>query len=166
MDMREWPNAITMSEEELFTSLRATSKVDRFPRLMVMERLFTDPGAPDTADLYEGDHFSFAFTKVRANCREGLHTYHLCVPDEQMLDDATCVSRALGLRHFVNVQFMNGKLLEVNPRISTQFVTDTYNMPAAGVAAALNILGPDDFSRVAQMPTGARMQYYWRGRTF
>ena len=44
----------------------------------------------------------------------------------------------LGLEWFVNAQFMGDYLMEVNPRISTQIIHESFNLPVLGVRLALN----------------------------
>lgn len=165
-DLRRWPNSITMTEDELFTELMQLNREGRFPELMVMEYLHQDEGVADTVDLFIDGDVCFGFTKTRGLCREGVHWRHRCVRDDKLLADGIKVARALGLRYFVNLQFRGGKLMEVNPRISTQFVTERYNMPAIGVACALGLATDADLARVAEMPEGAQAQYYLNLRTY
>jgi carbamoyl-phosphate synthase large subunit len=150
MDMHQWPNSHTVTLDEI-----------RGPwPLMVMEHLKQDPNEADAVDLYVGkDGTCFGVTKCRRDCRMGVHYEHEAKWDQQLWDQSVKVVETLGLEHFVNVQWMGGKLLEVNPRISTNFYPPGVSFPLAGVRAALGM--DPGWERP---PDGTRVQYYLSSR--
>ena len=148
LDMRTWPNTQLVTLAELGESMPS-----RFPPLMVMEYLEGDESSADTFDGYGP---TLGFTKIRRDCRMGVHHDHTALYDQELMDYGRRVVERLGLEYFVNVQFMDGKLLEVNPRISTMFYTDEFNMPALGVKLALGLVDEAE----VRLPDGVRSQYY------
>lgn len=145
MDMRKWPNS------QLVTIREA---VNGPMPVMVMEYLEGDESSADTFDTYAGEA-SFGFTKIRRDCRMGLHHSHEAKHDWQLMKWGRLVVETLGLEYFCNVQFMADKLLEVNPRISTTLWAPGFNFPAAGVRVALG-MDPG----IGELPDGTRAQYY------
>jgi carbamoylphosphate synthase large subunit len=125
LDMRSWPNSQIVRLDEAHGP---------WP-LMVMEHLAGDESSADTFDSYAG---MFGYTKIRRDCRMGVHHHHTAMWDQELWDRGVEVVEALDLGGFVNVQFMGGKLLEVNPRISTNFY-GSGNYAVAGVRAALGM---------------------------
>ena len=47
---------------------------------------------------------------------------------------------------FVNVQFIDGRLLEINPRISTIVYQEDFNMPYLAVRQALGEIDEDELA--------------------
>ena len=128
--------------------------------MMVMEHLEQDPDQADAVDLYVGEHgVEFGVTKIRRDCRMGVHYEHESKCDQKLWDQAVKVVETLELTGFVNVQFMGGKLLEVNPRISTNFYPPGVSFPLAGVRSAL---GMDPGWQ--RPPDGTMVHYYLSSR--
>lgn len=153
-DLRTWPNALHVELRDVQRWInRNQATGEPMPRLMVMEHLRNYEGAPDTFDGYGG---VVGFTKIRRDCREGVHFRHEARVDPELMRQGRAVVQALGLEHFVNVQFMDGMLLEVNPRISTQILHDGFNLPALGVKLALGLVDKAE----VRLPDGARAQYF------
>jgi len=154
LDMRQWPNAQKVTLAELGADLPST-----FPRLMVMEHL-TD--YQDQADTFDGYGATMGYTKVRRDCRHGVYHDHETLYDPDLMGMARRVVERLGLEYFVNVQFMGGKLLEVNPRISTCIYHEGFNLPALGVKLALGLVT----QAKVMLPDGVRSQYYLDLRSY
>ena len=152
--LRQWPNSRLVSWTELWPSL-----TDKFPPLIAMEWI---PEDQDRADTFDGYGATMGYTKIRRDCRHGVYHDHESLYDPELMDKARRVVERLGLEHFVNVQFMGGKLLEVNPRVSTCIYAEGFNLPALGVKMALGLL---DQARVT-LPDGIRSQYYLDLRSY
>jgi carbamoyl-phosphate synthase large subunit len=153
LNMRQWPNS------QIVTVVDLTAREPDWP-LMVMEYLQGDESSADTFDCYNNEE-TFGFTKIRRDCRMGLHFSHEAKHDWNLMRLGWRVVDTLGLEYFCNVQFMDGKLLEVNPRISTTLQAPGFNFPAAGVRAALG-LDPE----IRELPDGTRAQYYHNLRSW
>jgi hypothetical protein len=52
----------------------------------------------------------------------------------------------LGVDWFVNVQFIDGRLLEINPRISTIVYQEDFNMPYLAVRHALGEIDEEELA--------------------
>jgi len=154
LEPRQWPNANVVTLPELLEGLP-----DKFQRLLVMEHL---PEDLDRADTFDGYGATLGYTKVRRDCRHGVYHDHESLYDPVIMDYGRRVVERLGLEHFVNIQFMAGKLLEVNPRISTCIYHEGFNLPALGVKLALGLV---DHAEV-DLPDGVRSQYYLDLRSY
>ena len=154
LSIRSWPNSQLITLGELADHMPV-----KFPPVMVMEYLVGDESSADT---FDGFGPTLGFTKIRRDCRMGVHHDHTALYDQDLMDYGRRVVERLGLEFFVNVQFMAGKLLEVNPRISTMFYTEQFNMPALGVKLALGLV---DEVKV-RLPDGRRAQYYLDLRSY
>ena len=154
--LRQWPNVKMITPAELDAWMDTQTS---FPRLIVMEYL---PEDQDRADTYDGYGATMGYTKVRRDCRHGVYHDHETLYDPELMDKARRVVERLGLEYFVNVQFMGGKLLEVNPRISTCIYHEGFNLPALGVKMALGQLTEAKVT----LPDGIRSQYYLDLRSY
>ncbi len=159
LDMRAWPNSQRISAWALTQWAASQADAGRgLGRWLVMEYLQGDESSADTFDGFG----SLGFTKIRRACRLGLHFHHEARYDPELMTMGRQVVQALGLEYFVNVQFMAGKLMEVNPRISTMIYHDRFNMPLLGLQLALGLV-----DRVTvTLPDGVRAQYYHDLRSY
>lgn len=154
LDLRQWPNAYKLTVRELLYAAPMA-----FPPVLVQEYVEQDE---DQADTYDGFGLAVGFTKIRQDCRRGVHFRHVAKFDARLMGLARQVIEALGLDYFVNVQFRGGKLLEANPRISTQIYHERFNLPLLGVRLALGDPGPLAY----HLPDGTQSQYYHDLRSF
>ena len=152
--LRQWPNSRLVSWAELWPNLP-----DKFAPMIAMEWI---PEDLDRADTFDGYGATMGYTKIRRDCRHGVYHDHESLYDPDLMDKARRVVERLGLEHFVNIQFMGGKLLEVNPRVSTCIYAEGFNLPALGVKMALGLM---DEARVT-LPDGIRSQYYLDLRSY
>ena len=152
---RDWPRAATVTFHEVREALER-NKVG-LP-VMVMEYL---PGDAEPAvDVYcAGGEVLAGFVHDRHRCEFGLCKRHVVVerPDEWRWTVA--IARELKWDGFLNVQFKAGKLLEVNPRISTMIYSRDYNLPLLGIRHALGLATETEL-RAALLAPGAWMEYY------
>lgn len=154
LDMRQWPNAqrITLPELASWAAKRLAGERG-LGRWLVMEHLEDEGTGANTFDCFGP---VLGYTKYRYDCRNSVHWRHVARYDAELMDWGRRVVARLGLDYFVNVQFMGGKLLEVNPRISTQILAPGFNLPALGVKLALGLIDRAD----VHLPDGARAQYF------
>ena len=160
LDMRRWPNAQRVTLPEVTQWCAGQMAAGRLlGRWLVMEYL---EGDESSADTFDGYGTVLGFTKIRRDCRNGVHWRHEARYDPDLARWARRVVERLGLEYFVNVQFMAGKLLEVNPRISTMIYHEGYNLPALGVKLALGLVTEEETA----LPDGVRAQYHLDLRSY
>lgn len=153
-DWRQWPNPILVTRAEVMANLHSIP----LP-VMLTERL---PGAVEHAvDVYcrDGEVLG-GYVRSRLQCVHGLHSHHRAVEDGALWEHATEIVERLRLSYFVNIQFKDGKLLEVNPRKSTFLYSDGYDLLWLGIRHALGQIG-DDEVRAARLAPGTECRYYW-----
>jgi len=124
---------MTLAEfEDLFRDLRP------FPELMLME--YVD--APEiTVDLFahEGD-VVFHQTRTREEFLTGLAMAFKTIDRPDLVDLSRKVVRHLDLDYFQSIQWIGGKLLEINPRVSTFVYQEDFIIPYLGIKYALGEL--------------------------
>lgn len=155
--LRERSGSVLMTLEEA-TSVLAQAEV--FPDLMVME--YTE-GKEHTVDVFCQDgRVLMGFVKSREEIRAGLAMYFKIVERPDLWDYGDRVAQTLELDYFANIQFKGGKLLEVNPRVSTFVHQDDFIMPYLGLKYVLGEIGEDELQSASQRvrPTRRTMRYY------
>lgn len=165
LDLRQWPHVLFVSYDEVWRVLWRKSPFER--SYMVMPFLESDPNRPDTIELYYQagrNRALIGFTKIRRQCKMGLHFEHEAQYDHDLWVYGVEIVRKLGLTGFIDIQFMGGYLLEVNPRISTMIYQSGFNMPALAVQLATGKISPDDAQK-ACLDNGTRTVYYIDIRT-
>lgn len=126
----------------LFDVFSLLLEADPFPPLMVMEYV---EGMECAADVFCKDgRVLMGFVKTREAMRAGLAMGFRVVDSPVLWDYAKYVAAQLGLNYFANIQFKGGKLLEVNPRISTMMIQEDFNMPWLAVKHTLGLCGEDE----------------------
>ena len=132
---RDWPRPATFTSREVFEAL-VRGKV-KLP-VMVMEYLAGD--VEPSVDVYcAGGEVLAGFVHDRYRCEFGLCKKHVVVERPREWDWTVAIARRLEWDGFLNVQFKAGKLLEVNPRISTMIYSPTFNLPVLGIRHALGL---------------------------
>jgi carbamoyl-phosphate synthase large subunit len=131
-----------------------------FPRLLLME--FLD-GPELTVDaLCDSGEIVLHQTKTREAINAGLAMSFKTVERPDLVAVAREVARGLGMDWFVNIQFKGGKLLEVNPRVSTFVYQDDFNLPYLGIKYALGELDDDAIAAAqARVRTSRRTARYY-----
>ncbi len=133
--LHERPQSRSMTLEEFVELFR---DVESFPRLMLMEYL---DGPEYTVDaLADGGELVLHQTKTRERVETGVAMAFSTVDRPDLVETARHVCRAAGLDWFVNVQFIGGRLLEVNPRVSTFVYQEDFILPYLGIKYALGEL--------------------------
>jgi carbamoyl-phosphate synthase large subunit len=128
------PGPLPLSVDE---ALEAIGDRD-FPPLLVMELA---QGEEHTVDgICRDGELVLGHVKTRERIRAGLAMYFQTRENDELLDAARRLCRAIGLEWFVNVQFIGPYLLEINPRISTIVYQDDLNLPYLAVKHAVGEL--------------------------
>jgi len=138
------PGPIPLSVDE---ALAALGTDQEFPTLLVMDYIKGDEHTVD-AICREG-RFVLGHAKTREAVRAGLAMFFQTVDEPELVDISRKLVAALEVDWFVNVQFLGGKLLEVNPRISTIVYQENLNLPYLAVRLALGELTEDEVAGLA-----------------
>ena len=146
LEARPGPLPLTIDE-----TLEALTSEGDFPSLLVMEYI---KGKEHTVDAVcrEG-RFLLGHAKTREAVRAGLAMYFESVDAPELVEASRGLVRELGIDWLVNVQFIDGRLLEVNPRISTIVYQEDLNLPYLALKLALGEL---DEEQVAAMQSRVR----------
>jgi carbamoyl-phosphate synthase large subunit len=130
--LHERPDAMLMTLDE---AIEILSDAKAFPSLMVMEYV---EGMEHTVDVFCRDgRVLMGFVKTREAIKTGLAMYFQVVENAELWKHAQVVAQRLGMDYFANIQFKGGKLLEVNPRVSTFVHQPDFNMPYLGLKYVL-----------------------------
>jgi carbamoyl-phosphate synthase large subunit len=136
---------VTMDAEEVYNILRYAKP---FPMLVVSE--FVE-GSEYTVDVFCRDgRVLIGFVKTREADHRGLAMYFEMVdrPDLRILAEE--IAHIFGLDYFANIQFKGGKLIEINPRVSTFIHQETFNMPWLGIKYALGEIDEEELKKAEQ----------------
>jgi carbamoyl-phosphate synthase large subunit len=147
----------TMTLQEAVAIL---AKADPFPPLVVSEFI---EGAEHTVDVFCRDgRVLVGFVKTREAIKAGLAMRFETVEEPRLYRHAQTVVRALELDCFANIQFKGGKLLEVNPRVSTFVHQEDFNMPYLGIKYMLSEVGDAELQAASERVRTTRrtVRYY------
>ena len=150
------PGPLPLSVDEALEAIGDES----FPPLLVME-LAT--GKEHTVDgICRGGRLVLGHAKTREAMRAGLAMYFETARQPALEDAARSLVRELELDWFVNVQFIGGHLLEINPRISTIVYQDDLNLPYLAVRHAVGELDEEQLGSYqdAVRTTRRALRYY------
>jgi len=131
-----------------------------FPPYIVQE--FLD-GPEETVDAicWEG-RILLAMTRTREAVRAGLAMDFTLIPRPDEEAHSAILAEALASDYFLSVQFRAGKLMEINPRVSTIVYADDINPPVLAVGLALGSVEPGEVAALqARMPYGRRAIRYF-----
>ena len=134
--------------------------VEPFPELMLME--YVD--APEvTVDLFaDKGEVVFHQTRTREEFLTGLAMAFKTIDRPDLVELSRKVVRHLGLDYYQSVQWIGGKLLEINPRVSTFVYQEDFIIPYLGIKYALGELTKDDAAGVqARVRTSRRSVRYY-----
>jgi carbamoyl-phosphate synthase large subunit len=149
-------NGVVMDLDETVAAFRS---VESFPRLLVMEYL---DGPEHTVDaLAAGGEILLHQAKTREEIATGLAMSFRTLARPDLVDFAREACRALALDWFVNLQFKGGRLLEVNPRVSTFVYQEDFVLPYLGIKYALGELDDEALAAAqARVRTSRRTLRY------
>lgn len=109
-----------------------------FPRLLLME--YVD-GPEITVELFaDRGEMVVHQARTREAIRAGLAMAVRTVDRPDLVELTRRVVRHLGLDYYQSVQWIGGKLLEVNPRVSTFVYQEDFNIPYLGIKYTLGEL--------------------------
>jgi carbamoyl-phosphate synthase large subunit len=134
--------------------------VEPFPELMLME--YVD--APEiTVDLFaDKGEVVFHQTRTREEFLTGLAMAFKTIDRPDLVELSRKVVRHLGLDYYQSVQWIGGKLLEINPRVSTFVYQEDFSIPYLGIKYAIGELTKDDAAGVqARVRTSRRSVRYY-----
>jgi len=134
--------------------------VEPFPGLMLME--YVD--APEiTVDLFaDKGEVVFHQTRTREEFLTGLAMAFKTIDRPDLVELSRKVVRHLGLDYYQSVQWIGGKLLEINPRVSTFVYQEDFSIPYLGIKYAIGELTKDDAAGVqARVRTSRRSVRYY-----
>ena len=112
--------------------------IDPFPRLMLME--YVD--SPEiTVDLFaDKGEVVFHQTRTREEFLTGLAMAFKTIARPDLVELTRKVVRHLQLDYYQSVQWIGGRLLEINPRVSTFVYQEDFIIPYLGIKYALGEL--------------------------
>ena len=138
LEARPGPIPLTLDE-----ALEALGE-DDFPTLLVMDYL---TGKEHTVDaICRNGRFLVGHAKTREAVRAGLAMYFETADEPGLVESSRALCAELGVDWFVNVQFIDGRLLEINPRISTIVYQEDFNMPYLAVRLAVGEIDEDELA--------------------
>ena len=133
---------------------------DPFPSLVVSE--FVE-GMELTVDVFCRDgRGPVGFVKTREAVKAVLAMRFETRDEPKLYRHAETVVRALELDYFANIQFKGGKLIEVNPRVSTFVHQEDFNMPYLGIKYILGEVDEGDLRAAGERVRTTRrtIRYY------
>ncbi|MEI6448549.1 MAG: ATP-grasp domain-containing protein [Actinomycetes bacterium] len=139
--------------------------VEPFPALMLME--YVD--APEiTVDLFaDKGEVVFYQTRTREEFLTGLAMAFKTIDRPDLVELSRKVVRHLELDYFQSIQWIGGKLLEINPRVSTFVYQEDFIIPYLGIKYALgeltkaNVAGMQARVRTSRRSVRYYDQVFW-----
>ena len=154
--MEEKPNSKYMSLEE-FKDIFSNEK--DFPELLVMEYLEGLERTADTICLKGRELLTTIKTVEQA--RWGVIVRGELVKRDDLVEQVRKILGAIPLSYCVNIQFIEEKLIEINPRVSTFIYQDNLIAPYLAIKLALGELDPTGIMEYrARIDNGRRMVRY------
>lgn len=142
-----------MSLDEFVTIFR--NEPD-FPTLMLMEVASGEEIDAMTIG-YRGEALLSTY-KTRESDRWGIIDKGELVRRPEIGRRIEQIISAIPLEFNISLQFIGGKIIEINPRTSTFIYAPDFNEPWLAVQLALGLIGPDDVRAAeARVPYGRRM---------
>jgi len=114
---------------------------DDFPEMLVMEKLEGEELAVDALCL-DGELLLYTVRTVETQ-RAGVVMTGEIVDRPEIVEQTRAILRAIPLDYCVNLQFIGGKLIEINPRVSTFIYQDDVCMPWLAIQLALGEMSAD-----------------------
>ena len=132
---------------------------NRFPKLLLME-----VASGEECDVmtigYEGKAL-LTTVKSRESHRWGVISKGAFIERPELVDRTKEIIRAIPLCYNISLQFVGGKLIEINPRTSTFIYGEGFNEPWLAVKLALRMIDPDTVAGYqSRIPIGRRMVRY------
>jgi len=132
---------------------------DDFPEMLVMEKLEGEEIAVDVL-CQDGEVLLYCARTVETQ-RSGVVMTGEIVDRPEIIEQVKAILKAIPLDYCVNLQFIGGKLIEINPRVSTFIYQDDLCMPWLAIQLALGELDPDGVRAYqGRVQIGRRMVRY------
>jgi len=133
-----------------------------FPELLVMEYLDEKNKGQRTADsLCMEGRALFTTIKTVEQTRCGVIVKGELIKDTNLVEQTHKILKAISLSYCVNLQFIAGKLIEINPRVSSFVYQKDLNPPYLAVKLALGELNEEDLITYSEkIDYGLRMVRY------
>jgi glutathione synthase/RimK-type ligase-like ATP-grasp enzyme len=131
-----------------------------FPAYIVQEYL---EGPEETVDaICHAGELLLPMTRTREALRAGLAMDFTLIDRPREEEFSARLAAELEMDYFLSVQFKGGKLMEINPRVSTIVYTPDINPPALAVGLALGTVDPEELRRLRRLvPIGRRAIRYF-----
>jgi glutathione synthase/RimK-type ligase-like ATP-grasp enzyme len=131
-----------------------------FPAYIVQEYL---EGPEETVDaICHAGELLLPMTRTREALRAGLAMDFTLIDRPREEEFSARLAAELEMDYFLSVQFKGGKLMEINPRVSTIVYTPEINPPALAVGLALGTVDPEEVRRLRRLvPIGRRAIRYF-----
>lgn len=113
-----------------------------FPRLMVME--MAEGEEVDAMTIGWQGEALLSTVKSRESNRWGVIDLGAHVERPQIVASIEAIVRRVPLRFNNSIQFIGGKLIEINPRTSTFIYQDDLNEPWLAIKLAAGLIGPEE----------------------
>jgi carbamoyl-phosphate synthase large subunit len=139
--MDEKPTSKYMSLYEFTEIFKDVEDAD-FPNFLLMEYL---EGMEKTADTLALEGRALLTTiKTVEKARWGVIVEGELVRDDLLVKQTKDILKSIPLSYCVNLQFISGKLIEINPRVSTFIYQQNLIAPYLAIKLALGELSEDD----------------------
>ena len=133
------PTSIYMSMDEFKNIF---SRADKFPQLLLMEVV-----EGEECDLmtiaYNGETL-LTTVKSRESHRWGVIDKGELIDRPELVESASRIIKQIPLSYNISIQFIGGKVIEINPRTSTFIYQDDLNEPWLAIKLALEMITPEE----------------------
>jgi carbamoyl-phosphate synthase large subunit len=150
------PTALYMTLEEfveLFTN------ADEFPQLILMEVVSGEEC--DVMTIGHNGEALLTTVKSRESHRWGIIDRGELVDRPELVRSTSKIIEQIPLDYNISIQFIAGKIIEINPRTSTFIYTEEFNEPWLAVKLALDLISPMEVKAYQnKIPYGTRMLRY------
>jgi len=136
--LHERPGSVSMRLDEALELLPEEGGTE----LLVME--LAEGGERTIDGIADGARVVLGHPKTREAMRAGLAMYFVTLEDDALMEIADRIVREVAIEWFFNIQLVGGRVIEINPRISTVVYQEDLNFPWLGVKRALGEISDDE----------------------
>jgi len=138
--LHERPGSVSMRLDEALELLPEEGGTE----LLVME--LAEGGERTIDGIADGARVVLGHPKTREAMRAGLAMYFVTLEDDALMEIADRIVREVAIEWFFNIQLVGGRVIEINPRISTVVYQEDLNFPWLGVKRALGEISDDELA--------------------
>ena len=154
--LNEKPTSKYMSIKEFEEIFKGS---DDFPALLVMEFLDGMEKTTDSISIHGRELLTTVKTVEQA--RWGVIVRGELIRDEGLVEQSRAIIKALSLSYCTNIQFIDDKLIEINPRVSTFIYQADLIAPYIAIKLALGEISEEEVvSYRSRIDYGRRMVRY------